>query len=555
MKPFSKLGLALLTMALLTVFVYAALMGAPYLYLDDPQNIFENPYLTIGPWWLLLKGPYFGMYIPVTSTAWAALFYLGAESTDAFHVFNIALHVANTVLAAILARFLLNRESGAQPFAVFAAAALFALHPLQVGAVAWISGGRDLLSAFFALLAVLTLFSRERRSWFALATVLFALSLFSKPQSVALPLAVFAAGVLTSLRKPKTLAIQMGLWSALSLVAAFVTASAQEGFVSESSPLWQRPLLMIDSLAFYLRKILWPTALSADYGRSAVELTSDIGMIAINFAVLALAAALTAWGARRHRSYAVLIAWPLLLLPVSGVVDFGYQKISTVADHYNYLALAPIALVFGQLVSDLASGSARRKWATRIATVVIVICWTVASHWRTWTWTSNEALFAGMLRTNPRSWVALTNLAHLSCVKGNDVDAGLEYSRMAIKIAPLNIASHSNHGACLAKAGHFGELAELETLFRESRSREMIERNSLSAADILNLLSLANLALGRPERSLKLSCQALAINPIAIPYHKQLRNVIETLHASKRASTCPPKLDWTTFASSLDSPL
>ena len=551
MKQASKLAIALLATTVLSLIVYTGLMSAPYLYLDDPQNVFENPYLTIGPWWLLLKGPYFGMYVPVTGAAWAALFNLGGGTVEAFRAFNIGLHVANTALVAVMARFLLRKSSGASTLAIFASTALFALHPLQVGAVAWISGGRDLLSALFALASVFILFSHEGRRWYSFATLLFVASLLSKPQSAALPLAIFAVGTLMNLRRPKTLALQMAVWSGFSMLAALVTASAQEGFVADSSPLWRRPLVMLDSLGFYLEKILWPAKLAADYGRAAAEVATDVESLALKGALLALAAVLAAWGARKQRAYAVFFAWPLLLLPISGFVDFGYQKISTVADHYNYLALAAIALVFGQVVSDLAKGSAARVWVARIAVGAMAIALTFVSQARTEVWEDNASFFQAMLEDNPRSWVALTNLAHLSCLKSNDIAGGLAYSKKAIEIAPLNIASHSNRGACLAKAGEFGELEKMETLFKEPGTRAMIERNSLAAADILNLLSLANLALGRPELSLKLSCQAVGINPIEKAYQVQLRNVIETLHASNRPSTCGPRLDWTTFASSL----
>ena len=228
MKIAKRFGLG--TILIFSVLIYGSLWRAPALTWDDGSNIFANPYFTMHLWWGVWVEPYFGLYVPVTSSAWALLFWVGGGQTWPFRAFNLLLHLANISLVWVLLQGLAKRWKIASPVAVAMAVAIFAFHPLQVEAVAWISGARDLLSTFFALLAVLTYFRFRSLKGFAGATALFILALLSKPSVAILPIGIALLDWLLNGREGagKKSFLKMASWCVFSGGAIYLTELAQE---------------------------------------------------------------------------------------------------------------------------------------------------------------------------------------------------------------------------------------------------------------------------------------------------------------------------------------
>lgn len=158
---------------LLTLLVYFPALGGHYLAWDDVRHITENPWLTEGRIGLLWTYPYYSLYIPTIYTVWTAIYAL-SDSPVGFHLFNVVLHALNAYLVIRLARRL-----QLSPLQQVVAALIFLLHPLQVETVAWISGGRDLLSTTLALTATELLLTSTKGVWFAFPV--FALAVLAKP--------------------------------------------------------------------------------------------------------------------------------------------------------------------------------------------------------------------------------------------------------------------------------------------------------------------------------------------------------------------------------------
>ena len=213
----------------------------------------------------LWAAPFEDLYSPVVYTVWAALAVLargadGVLSPWPFHALCLALHAMNTLLVFLLARRLL-----ADPRAAAVGAALFALHPLQVEPVVWVSGLKDVLCGSFCLGALLALAradqeaTRGRRAWFAGATALYVLALLTKPAAVALPVVALGLERL-ALRRPRAQVLTtFAIWGLLALPMAWVTGRSQpiaaEGF---ESPLLGRPVVALDAIGFYLGKLVCP---------------------------------------------------------------------------------------------------------------------------------------------------------------------------------------------------------------------------------------------------------------------------------------------------------
>jgi hypothetical protein len=182
--PFFALAVAVLV-------IYFPAFSFEFIQWDDDYNIYENPYFRADQFWPFWEAPYMGLYIPFVYTVWSFLYHLG-ETADPmiFHAFNIALHFLNSILVFWLIRKILtNFESDENKirWSALVGALLFAIHPLQIGAVAWVSGGRDLMCGFLALMSLIYYF--DRKSWYDyfFSFVFFAFALFCKPGIVSLP--------------------------------------------------------------------------------------------------------------------------------------------------------------------------------------------------------------------------------------------------------------------------------------------------------------------------------------------------------------------------------
>ncbi len=132
--------------------VYGVTLAGEFLAWDDRQHFFLNPHLVAGEFQFFWTNAYYGFFAPVTYTVWTTLFQISHEPWP-FHLLNLILHTCNALFVFSLIKALLKTDDRTAALG----ALVFALHPLQVEPVAWISGGRDLMAAFFGLAAMRTL--------------------------------------------------------------------------------------------------------------------------------------------------------------------------------------------------------------------------------------------------------------------------------------------------------------------------------------------------------------------------------------------------------------
>ena len=262
---------------------YGQMARHDFLLWDDPGTVAGNPRLNPPTWSGVMhywRHPEQGLYIPVTYSAWSIL--AAAAQLDQpddrgirlnpaiFHLANIAVHAATAVGVFLILRQLLSHD-----WAAASGALLYALHPVQVEAVAWISGLKDVLSGMFAMLALwqYLLFARgdqqHRRRWihYSLATAALALAMLSKPSAMIVPLMALIIDALVIRRPIKRIALSLGPWFVLAAATALVAKLVQPAIGVPHTPLWARPLIAGDALSFYLYKLIFPLHLAIDYGR------------------------------------------------------------------------------------------------------------------------------------------------------------------------------------------------------------------------------------------------------------------------------------------------
>lgn len=465
-----------LSAGLLSLIVFLPALRFPFFpFWDDDIHVHANPHLANLSWAGVLafwSGPYQQLYIPLTYSTWAGLAALsrwsagqplamGALDAAWFHGANVVAHATSTALAFILLQRTTKKFAAAADgtrinMAAALGALFFALHPLQVESVAWISGLRDVLGGCLGLASLVVLLGGERPSfprWFA-ATLLFMASLAAKPAGVALPVVAALLAAIPFRWNPARLAREIGPWLVIGALWVLVTTSAQwaaalaQGLV----PVWMRPLVAADAFAFYLAKTVWPATLSADYGR-APGVARAAGWLWWTWTgPLALAAVLAAF--KTLRIYLVPLGiFAAALLPTLGLIPFNFQVVSTVADRYAYFALLGPALALAMIVAR-----SPRSWVAAPVAVIVAALATLTVI-RLPLWAEDVKLFASTLAANPHSWKAMHNFASALDDRGRTAEAE-PLMREVIARRPDSAEAYNDLGVILWKLGRREEAAQ-----------------------------------------------------------------------------------------------
>jgi len=423
-------GLIVLVVAV----VFGRLLLCDFTWWDDPHTVHQNPLMnpvSRDTFWFYWTSSAANIYIPLTYSLWALVSVIAQVSPDAdrialnpifFHATNVIVHTA-----AAVGVFELLRRLCADRRAALCGALLFAVHPTQVESVAWISGLKDVLAGAITI-ATLIFFvvwrqnvsapevalQVSRRGALVGMFVCFVLAMLSKPSAMTTPLLVIALDVIV-FRTPWKNALRLfGILLTVTLPFAWIARSVQMES-NLDSPLWARPLVVMDSVAFYIVKIVFPITLSLDYTRSPMNVIRS-GAIFYTWVLPVSIVAILWWQWRR------LIARPLVLcgavmfvaapLHVLGLTKFDFQQYSTVSDHYLYVALVGA----GAVACALLAGAQRRTFY--LAGVVLGIFGARAAV-HTPVWQSERTLMTHTQSVRPDSTLANIQLAALAVTDGD----------------------------------------------------------------------------------------------------------------------------------------
>lgn len=458
----SKTRVAIALLMVTTLVVFQVVRKFDFIALDDAENVFQNPHLLLPPlsatafFW---SHPYFASFIPLTRSVWVGLWSLSHEPGP-FHLANLALHLVNVLLV-----FALLRKLAFQSLAAGAGALLFAIHPVQVEPVAWVTGLKDVLGGFFALLALLWYVDYakaiddsspggKKLPSLAIATAWFVCALLCKASMAMVPVsaAILAVAAGRSIRAAwPSFALWIGLVLPFMLLSRYSERLEITQYAQTSAA--DRVMIAGDAIAFYLGKVIAPFHLAPDYGRipALVLARPWVGLLGILLVVLGVGAFFVGrWRNPLGVAFALFVAG---ILPVLGLVSFIHQNISTVADRYLYLAmLGPAFLV--TYVIDKQARVAVHVVATAAFLVLAGLAFAQVRHWR-----NTETVFRHTLAVNPRSWVAHVNLGSVLEVRG-DLREAEEHYRAAVLLRPDTKEAHYNLGATLGKEGKTAEAIE-----------------------------------------------------------------------------------------------
>lgn len=470
---------AVLVIVIAVIAVYLRTFGASFVLFDDNHHVYANPFLNpvsltgLGRLW---RHAYEWLYVPLAYTIFAgvALFAqtpaqmmssLGQTVTVSpvpFHVASVVFHIANALLCLLL----VLRITRSRRVALLSSL-LFAVHPLQVESVAWISELRGLTSAFFDLAALNALvLSRQTvdsaptrsRVLYWISPLLVICAMLCKPAAVVLPAAALIIDRVALATSWRRSVLTTGIWGASVVPFALATRSLQHVIPAGMSLWWQRPFIAGDALAFYLSKAVLPIDLCIDYGRTPQSVMSSgwgyvLWAIPVGLFVLAYL-----YRRQRPMVYLGALMFVAFLLANLGLVPFMYQGYSTVADRYAYLPLIGIGLVMGDIVSSVRPNIAMR------AAFVVLIALGVVSFNQAGHWSDNAEFVRHTLDVNPKAGFAQANLGVLLFKQGRNAEA-IEHFIEALKIDPGDAKTENNLGLALVK---MGKLDEAEQHYRKA---------------------------------------------------------------------------------------
>ncbi|HEY1847569.1 MAG TPA: tetratricopeptide repeat protein [Opitutaceae bacterium] len=400
-------------------------------------------------------------YYPLLHSAFWAEHRLWGDAPLGYHLANVVLHAAAAFLL-----FLVLRRLGV-PGALLGSA-LFALHPICVESVAWVSEQKNTLSAvlyFAAALVYLRFDARRRWPGYVAATLLFAMALATKSVTATLPAALLVVfwwkrGRLCL----RTDILPLAPWLGMAAVAGIVTAWVEKTFVGAKGAAFalgplDRILVAGRALWFYLGKILWPARLVFIYPRWQID-AGAAWQYGPPLAVLVAVGAAFAVRRRFRGPLAVVLLFAGTLFPALGFINVYPFIYSFVADHFQYLGAA---VALSALAAVLALGARRLPASGRSAAAVAAFTGVaglgVLTARQSRIYASAESLWQATLALNPGCWMACENLGGVYLGEGRVEDASRQF-RAALDINPRDVDALNDLAVALLRQDKSGPAFE-----------------------------------------------------------------------------------------------
>jgi tetratricopeptide (TPR) repeat protein len=501
------------------VLVYQPVWHAGFIW-DDDRHVTANPCI-VGPLglkeiWTTSAWRFFPL---VLTTFWAEHALWGVEPLP-YHLVNVFQHAACAVLLWRVLR-------GLQVPGAWLGAALWALHPVQVESVAWISEMKNTQSCFFYLLTIL-FFVRwlktgedpRRGDWnYALTLACAALAMASKSSTLVLPVVLALCAWWVEGRWHRRHLVRLAPIFLMSVVAGAITLWPRTpDMAALTDPQWarswpERVATTGDVIWFYLGKLIWPHPLITIYPRWVIDAGRGLSYAPLLAAMVVLS---VLWFKResRFRPYFFALAYFLVALsPFLGLIDQSFWRYSFVEDHLQYLAgMGPLALAGAGMVRLADFVIPSRPWLHSTLGAGVLVILGILSWQRTLAYESEETLWTDTLAQNPNCWAGYNNLGQVFFERGR-ADEAMALYRKTLEINPNDAEAHSNLGIALFQKRHMDEAMAQYQKALEINPHFAVAHNNLG-----NALAQE----GRADEAMAQYQKALEINPYYVEAHNNL---------------------------------
>jgi tetratricopeptide (TPR) repeat protein len=494
-----------------TVIFYIPALSGGFIWDDHGHVLFDPQLQNVAGLWKIWFTKAIQQYYPLVYSSFWVEWQLWGDNPLGYHIVNVFLHSLNAIVFALVLRQLGFRGA-------WAAALIFALHPVHVESVAWISERKNVMSGLFYLASLLVFLKSEETEGetgsadiklYIFSFVLFVLALFSKTVVSTLPVVFIIIRWMRARPFNRSFILRLVPFFAVGLVMGLVTVWWEATQVGASGVEWgltftERLMLPARIVWFYLVKLFIPINLTFIYPRW----TPDPALLwqwVFIFKLFVAFILLWAYRSKISRApVAALACFVVTLFPALGFIDVYPFRYSFVADHFQYLAsLFMIALATG------VAGALIRKFARAAVPSAIIITLGVALVLGVFTWNQGfaykdpETLWRDVLKKNPTAWIAHNNIGRILYERG-EIDSSIEHYRRAVSIWPNAIEATHNLASSLFKVGR---VAEAEEYFRVVM--KLAPNNGQTLSEFAVLLS----ATGQLEEARKKALKATVMDP------------------------------------------
>ena len=502
----------------LTLLVYQPVWRGVFLW-DDDYNITKSSLIQapdgLYRFWLTTEAP---DYYPLTESLWWFEWRLWGNNPAGYHLVNLLLHVINGWLVWLILRGLRIPQA-------WFASLVFAIHPVNVATVAWVSEQKNTLAMLFCGISILLYlrFDENRKPrWLGLSLTAFVLALLSKSAVVMLPFVLLGCVWWRHGRCRKEDYTASFPFFVCALILGLVTVWFQHYRVLQGSVVRTEGFLGRWVSAgwlpwFYFFKAILPVNLNVIYPKWGIDCTRLIdylpGIGLVGGLILFWVKRKT-WG---RPCFFAVGSMVIMLFPVLGFIDQGFYSYSLVADHWQYFSIsAIIALLVAATATHCPPPTARRRWIQGIAGLVLIIALGWATEKRAGLYANREALWRDTLAKNPAAWVAWNELG-LALLEGNRIPEAIAGFESSVRIHGRNNPAHKHLGLAYARVG------ETQTAILHFEQALRINPNEAST---LNNYGNLRLAMGDTVAAITLYQQALQIDPTYGPAYNNWGHVL-----------------------------
>jgi tetratricopeptide (TPR) repeat protein len=425
---------------------------------DDPGHI-TRPDLQSwsGLWRIWFEVGATQQHYPLLHSAFWIQHQLWGDATVGYHLVNVLWHATSACLFAAILRHLQIRGAILAGF-------VFALHPVCVESVAWITEQKNTLSTLFYLAAALAWLRHEedrRPARYVIATLWFLAALLTKTVTATLPAALLVIAWWRRGRLSwRSDILPLLPWLALGVAAGLGTAWVEKTHIGASGDDFnlnaiERGLLAGRAAWFYLAKLLWPTDLTFFYPRWEIDAHSTAQWF---FPLAALAAlAIAAWWSRRDRApLAAALLFGGTLVPVLGFVNVYPFVFSYVADHFQYLACLPMITFLTAAATRGFALVAWPRWSGPASSIIVLLLFAVLTWRQSHMYRDVFALYETTLARNPSSWAAHLNLG-VALDDAGQPAAAIPHLQRALELKPDFPETLNSLGSALNRLGRSAE--------------------------------------------------------------------------------------------------
>jgi tetratricopeptide (TPR) repeat protein len=505
-------------LAVSTLLVFWQVRNFDFVNYDDPTYVTGNlniQTITLqSVKWAFTTG-YYGNWNPLTWLSYMLDWQLFGSNPAGFHLTNLFFHIANTLLL-----FLVLKQMTNTIWQSAFVAALFALHPLHVEAIAWVSCRKDILSTFFWILTMWAYlqYAKQPNIWrYLLVLLFFVMGIMAKPMLVTLPFVLLLLDYWPLERKISwRLLLEKIPFIILAAVFSVIAFFTQRGLGSLTTftkfSLKFRIYNALISYVEYIEKLFRPSHLAAFYPHPFTNVSVLYAVISAVFLLIVTIFVLRF--AKNHRYLVTGWFWYLgTLVPVIGLIQVGSFAM---ADRYTYITLTGLFIIIAWGLSELSakwiSVSPQRKIILGVSMVIVLTTLGICAGRQTSYWKNSITLFSHARQVTQNNYLACYNLGAAYDSLGRWTEA-IDAYQQAIRINPDLAEPHYNLGIAYGKIGRLPEAIDAYS--------KAIRINPNSVDAYLNLGN-AYAKLSRRQDAIDAYRQAIKIKPDYAEAHYNL---------------------------------